>query len=165
MQKAKPYSNLKHLLELQSIIKDKKAIVYKKNTVTAFVPIRIENGKARYKLKLNLDQYGHCDVYIIEPKIKKYCGKSPPHIYRLKSVWNEKKQEYDLLKLCLYLPGKNEYDKYNDNIVYTIISWAIKWTEFYELWLLTGTWYGGGIHPASNSSKEKEEKTNDEKNN
>ena len=34
------------------------------------------------------------------------------------------------------------------------IPWAIEWTEFYELWLLTGTWYGGGVHPGGDKKNE-----------
>ena len=29
----------------------------------------------------------------------------------------------------------------------TIIPWAIEWLYYYEIWLVTGTWNGGGEHP------------------
>lgn len=29
----------------------------------------------------------------------------------------------------------------------TIVPWLAEWLEFYEGWLVTGIWYGGGEHP------------------
>lgn len=29
----------------------------------------------------------------------------------------------------------------------TIIPWTVEWLYFYELWLATGEWLGGGEHP------------------
>ncbi|MDY0295864.1 MAG: hypothetical protein RB296_00975 [Acidobacteriota bacterium] len=31
-------------------------------------------------------------------------------------------------------------------IAKTIVPWASEWLIFYELWLATGEWLGGGIH-------------------
>lgn len=121
-------------------------VEYKKGALVALLPIRKENGKARYMLKLHINSRGSYRVYIIEPKIKKINGLNPPHIYAHHSQWNDKNQEYDKCCLCLHLPNKNEYSK-RDKLSETIISWAIKWTEFYEICLLTGEWYGGGKHP------------------
>ncbi len=49
-----------------------------------------------------------------------------------------------------------ESDKWNSSIMLTesYIPWAIEWTEFYELWLLTGIWYGGGVHPGGDKENE-----------
>ena len=30
----------------------------------------------------------------------------------------------------------------------TYIPWAIEWLYFYEIWLVTGEWHGGGLHPS-----------------
>jgi hypothetical protein len=60
-------------------------------------------------------------------------GKDPPHRYK----------EGDL---CLYLPWGNEWSSHM-MLVHTIIPWANEWLMHYELWLITGEWYGGGIHP------------------
>lgn len=159
MQKAKRYNLKKFLGELTSLVGPAN-VVYKRNSITAIVPIRKECGEPRYKLKIKIDSYGYCDVYIIEPKIKKFNGENPPHVYPSTSKWNEANQEYDELKLCLYLPGNNEYSRY-DKLIESVISWSIKWTEFYELWLLTGEWFGGGEHP---STKEDEKDTKERNN-
>ena len=59
----------------------------------------------------------------------------------------------ELPKLCL---THLETDKWDSSILLTesYIPWAIEWTEFYELWLLTGKWYGGGVHPTRGEVKE-----------
>jgi hypothetical protein len=29
----------------------------------------------------------------------------------------------------------------------TILPWAVEWLAYYEIWLATGVWYGGGEWP------------------
>lgn len=35
----------------------------------------------------------------------------------------------------------------------TYIPWAIEWLYYYEIWLVTGEWCGGGIHPTTAKPK------------
>jgi len=44
-------------------------------------------------------------------------------------------------ELCLYNPGQ-----WNDDMLRaaTIVPWTPEWLMHYELWLVTGTWFGGG---------------------
>lgn len=53
---------------------------------------------------------------------------------------------YSKQEICLYLPksGEWENDKY---IAQTIIPWTYLWLYYYEIWLVTGEWEGGGMHP------------------
>lgn len=46
--------------------------------------------------------------------------------------------------LCLHLAYE-----FNSGMLIsdTIIPWAVEWLYFYEIWLATGTWCGGGKHP------------------
>lgn len=44
-------------------------------------------------------------------------------------------------KLCLHLPGEWNAHMY---IAHTIIPWTSEWLLYYELWLVTGNWEGGG---------------------
>ena len=46
--------------------------------------------------------------------------------------------------LCLYWPNGQEFDA-GMLLAYTVVPWAIEWLFFYELWLATGQWLGGGI--------------------
>lgn len=47
---------------------------------------------------------------------------------------------------CLYLPRSGEWDP-NMFIAETIVPWTALWLLYYEGWLATGEWLGGGQHP------------------
>jgi hypothetical protein len=47
-------------------------------------------------------------------------------------------------ELCLYYPG--EWDC-SMSLATTIVPWIAEWLLYYELWLSTGQWTGGGRHP------------------
>jgi hypothetical protein len=73
-------------------------------------------------------------VNILKPELLIPEGKSLlPHTYSEK-------------RLCLYFPGSKDWSG-NMLLSKTIIPWISEWLYFYELWLVTGEWYGGGIHP------------------
>lgn len=46
--------------------------------------------------------------------------------------------------ICLYYGNEWTSDKV---IAQTIMPWLLEWLFFYEGWLATGEWQGGGIHP------------------
>jgi len=62
---------------------------------------------------------------------------------------------YDQVRLCLYLPSGEEW-KPSDPIALTVVPWASLWLLYYEVWLATGDWQGGGIHPSIPISIRKE---------
>lgn len=136
-----------------SALSEKGTFIIKPKYMQGVIGIRRDNGEPKYFLRIFIASNSPPKVYIISPKISKKNGESPPHIYELDSTWNSNDQCYDALRLCLYYPGNKEF-VYGDSLMSTVISWAIKWTEFYELWLLTGEWFGGGIHPNSKSGEE-----------
>jgi hypothetical protein len=43
--------------------------------------------------------------------------------------------------LCLYYP-KDESWKSDMFLAKTVIPWTAEWLRFYEIWLMTGEWYG-----------------------
>lgn len=63
-----------------------------------------------------------------------------PHIYRADSEKNR-------IKLCLFHPRKYQWDP-RMLLSDTVMIWAIEWLLFYEIWLSTGIWTGGGEHPS-----------------
>lgn len=74
------------------------------------------------------------EVRVINPRLER--GKQDediPHMYC---------QE----RLCLYLPSGDEW-KPSQPIALTIVPWTSLWLAFYEGWLATGEWQGGGVHP------------------
>jgi hypothetical protein len=86
-----------------------------------------------YSIKIILEK-GKVEVLIIDPvKLERYPGKIfLPHVY------STPKQ-----KLCLFFPDGKEWNN-GKLIVDTIIPWASEWLYFYEIWLITGNWFGGG---------------------
>lgn len=54
-------------------------------------------------------------------------------------------KEKKTVELCLHL--WHEFN-YSALIADTIIPWTQEWLYFYEIWLATGEWCGGGNHPS-----------------
>lgn len=81
-----------------------------------------------------------------------YGGKSPevrvvtPELTRGRSD-EEIPHMYDQERLCLYLPSGEEW-KPCDPVALTIVPWTSLWLLYYEAWLATGEWQGGGVHPS-----------------
>jgi hypothetical protein len=52
----------------------------------------------------------------------------------------------DPLRLCLFVPASGEW-KPIDPLATTVLPWACEWLWFFEDWVFTNVWSGGGIHP------------------
>lgn len=52
---------------------------------------------------------------------------------------------------CIFYPATNEWTS-SMRIAETIVSWLMRWLFHYEVWLMTGTWHGGGIEHDSAKS-------------
>lgn len=48
-------------------------------------------------------------------------------------------------QLCLFDPAQGQWNAMM-SIAHTIIPWAMDWLCCYEMWLMTGSWTGGGRH-------------------
>ncbi len=84
------------------------------------------------------------EVFVVNPKkLKLYKNKKQlPHVY------STSKQ-----RLCLFFPNGKEWNR-SHLISETIIPWASEWLYYYELWLITGEWLGGGTeHSVENNKK------------
>jgi hypothetical protein len=89
-----------------------------------------------YHLKLTYSIETNPKTFVTSPRLIIPEGKHLPHVY------DQYKQ-----RLCLYYPlGKSDWNP-SMYIAHTIVPWASEWLLFYELWLATGEWLGGGIHP------------------
>lgn len=90
----------------------------------------------QYKLRISYKQ-GHVpEVYVLEPDIKLLAGdRDIPHVYSQKPT-----------RLCLYLPSGREWNA-SMKITETIIPWAVLWFLYFEDWLISNEWKGGGKHP------------------
>ena len=89
-----------------------------------------------YKIRIIYRVGHHPDVYVVKPRVLDlYPGKRKlPHVY------STKKQH-----ICLYLDS-TEWNR-SKLLTQTVVLWAGEWLFFYETWLETGEWKGGGTHP------------------
>jgi hypothetical protein len=69
-----------------------------------------------------------------------------PKIFVTNITYEERRPEhlYEDNSLCLFYPSANEY-KQEDLIFPKLIDWTALWLYYYEIWLYTNEWYGGGI--------------------
>jgi hypothetical protein len=102
------------------------------NTLTLIGNVKPSALSPNYKIKIQYTLDKNPKVKVISPKLTIHPKrKNLPHTYV---------GEY----LCLH---HNEFSKTDDYISETIIIWTTWWLYFYEIWLSTGEWLGGGTHP------------------
>jgi hypothetical protein len=80
-------------------------------------------------------------VQVINPKLERHLDfdEGPiPHVY-------VNDNDRSLPYLCLFDPTAREWDV-ADLIAQTTIFWTWEWLYFYEAWLVTRKWQGGGRH-------------------
>lgn len=110
-----------------------------RNTLSCKISVRPTPLSDEYVLKVdyNPDRTIPFSVYVVKPKPLKLAKDADrlPHVY-----------DQSTQRLCLYLPRKREWNA-SMLLSETAIPWAIEWLYFYETWLCTGTWLGGGEHP------------------
>lgn len=88
-----------------------------------------------YDLRLVYPRNGVPAVFVDQPDLTLLAnGARIPHVYSEQPV-----------RLCLYLPRAYEWQS-SILLNRTIIPWAILWLWYYEDWLATGEWRGGGVH-------------------
>jgi hypothetical protein len=89
-----------------------------------------------YQLRLRYTFPG-CPKVIVEcPRLVELAaGKRIPHLY-----------SQDPAQLCLYQPANHEWSP-RDALSRTILPWAALWLFYFEDWLISGVWSGGGDHP------------------
>lgn len=59
-------------------------------------------------------------------------------------------QEAGKTELCLFWPGKDKHEEPEWNrymlLATSIVPWASMWLYYFEQWLISGEWHGGGYH-------------------
>lgn len=99
-----------------------------------------------YSIKLDYSLKNGASVFVTNPNpLPLATGEMRlPHVY-----------SHEQQKLCLYYPNGEEWNR-TKYLVHTIIPWTSEWLLHYEVWLITGVWNGGGIHPSDNKDTLKE---------
>lgn len=89
-----------------------------------------------YRAKLVYQEGGTPKVFVLAPDLHALAGGRPlPHVY-----------EQNPPKLCLYLPGTHEWTA-GLLLARTVVPWTSLWLRYFEDWLSSGEWRGGGVHP------------------
>lgn len=89
-----------------------------------------------YTMRLKYRRHGTPDVFVVAPDLNSLAeGRRLPHVYSNKPV-----------RLCLHYPKHEEWSP-GHSIADTIVPWAYLWLAYFEDWLLSDEWKGGGKHP------------------
>ena len=91
-----------------------------------------------YRCMLKMRNSGFPDVIVLEPDLEKLAGgREIPHVYPHSNKGT---------RLCLWLPRADEWHR-NMRFDETYLPWTARWLDYFEEWLVTGSWAGGGAHP------------------
>ncbi|MBX9842657.1 MAG: hypothetical protein K2Z80_12715 [Xanthobacteraceae bacterium] len=89
-----------------------------------------------YGMRIEFAQGGVPKTYVDAPDLQALAGERPiPHLYSRNPP-----------QLCLYLPRIYEWQP-QMRIDQTIVPWSVLWLFYFEEWLLSDEWKGGGMHP------------------
>ncbi len=89
-----------------------------------------------YTAQLSFSEGKPAQVIVVAPDLVALAeGKPLPHVYSENPV-----------RLCLFLPRTLEWQPWM-RFDETLVPWTTLWLYFFEDWLATGEWHGGGMHP------------------
>jgi len=98
--------------------------------------------RVRYRLEKSPE------IFVISPNLRDLSnGREIPHLY-------DQTQQ----KLCLYLPRTGEWSA-TKWLSDTVVPWTNLWLYYYEDWLQTDEWRGGGKHPTTDKNTKKRKQT------
>jgi hypothetical protein len=94
-----------------------------------------------YRIRIEYRARFNPKVIIEEPPLRqRQKNESIPHTYEEN-------------RPCIFHPHYNEW-RSDKTIATTIIPWLLEWLVYYEAWLATGEWQGGGEHPSNGKKNE-----------
>lgn len=95
----------------------------------------------RYELLIDYALGDHPKIFTISPLLSALTDNEIPHLYH-----EAKDAAFPLaVCLCLYKPDRGEWNN-KKLLAATIVPWADLWLFYFEDWLSTGIWHGGGEH-------------------
>jgi hypothetical protein len=99
-----------------------------------------------YRLRIRQRKHYSPDVYVLSPNLNDVAnGRWLPHVYSQKPV-----------RLCLHFPQYKEWTL-EKSIAETIVPWAYLWLFYFEHWLATDEWQGGGKHVGDDDDSKNQE--------
>jgi len=105
-----------------------------RGVLTCTLSLRPKADMGRYVVLIRYELGFEPRVWVVEPKLRSRPDKVIPHTYPGE-------------RLCLWWPGARSERKWSPNALIreTIVPWTSLWLYYYEHWLVTGTWGGGGV--------------------
>ncbi|MGJ0637394.1 hypothetical protein [Xenorhabdus bovienii] len=100
----------------------------------------------QYEVLINYTPNSTPDCTVLSPDLKTLAkGKNIPHIYASDMTTKG-------TQLCLFLPRTIHPENFGEwrpqlMLSETILPWASLWLFYFEQWLYSGIWEGGGAHP------------------
>jgi hypothetical protein len=88
----------------------------------------------RYGVRIEYDGRRWPRAYVLDPALRR---RSPAQRIA---------HSYSDTEPCLFTPAHRDWDR-SMYVGHTIVPWLMEWIVFYETWLLTGEWLGGGTLP------------------
>lgn len=113
-------------------------VVVNRNDLIWYGEVRPTPISRLYKIKIICKKAHKPKVVLYGNEIDGIERDDFPHIYR-------KYKKKQMVELCLNMPIEFNYSL---RITDTIIPWAQEWLFYYEIWLATGKWCGGGHTPS-----------------
>lgn len=94
--------------------------------------IRPTARSTMYTVQIVLQLSKPLEITILNPPLRRREGQLLPHVYSGD-------------RLCVYMGDQWAPSKL---LSATVLPWIVDWLFYYELWLATGEWLGGGHEPA-----------------
>lgn len=89
-----------------------------------------------YLIRIEMAPESAPRIFVDDPDVEVLAGgRDLPHVYR------------NPTRLCLYLPGTREWQPWM-RLDQTVVPWTSLWLFYFEDWLESDEWKGGGMHPA-----------------
>lgn len=89
-----------------------------------------------YDLRIEFRQGTRPEIFVDGPDLHVLAGgRRIPHLYQQKPP-----------KLCLYRPKMQEWQSWM-RLDQTVVPWTALWLFYFEEWLASDEWKGGGEHP------------------
>jgi hypothetical protein len=125
----------KQLFSLQSLFSNSHTVNFSPSRLKWESYIQPTPLSKKYKILLDYKLKDRPNIWVVDPELEKYNDEKIPHRFKDES-------------LCLF---RYKYSEWHPSqlIAFTIIPWTSLWLYYYEVWLITGRWIGGGEHPES----------------
>lgn len=92
---------------------------------------------------LRVPHKGNPQMIVLEPNLEMLAaGRRVPHTYLYEGKGT---------KLCLWLPKGRQWNP-EMRFCETYLPWTAEWLDYFEEWLETDSWAGGGMHPELRSA-------------